>query len=160
MYVFFVQTHVPAVYSDIKLSYIDPATSVGKKNKRKKPQKKGSSGELPVGPEPEIDGPVIQLLQSLSSDQPVNPETPNSEAWRPPAALSVGPELVPITYNPPTVTALELPSRLMPGFPVLANVDLTFADSKACEWEWMRLPPGQGSRLLLSTAAPLFFAAV
>jgi hypothetical protein len=99
---------------------------------------------LSQAPEAEQEGPVIQLLQSISSDTPVHPETPNSEAWRPPAALSVGSDVVPITYNPPTVIALELPSRLIPGFPVLANVQLMYADEKACEWEWLRLLPGQG----------------
>lgn len=116
-----------------------------KKNKKRKLQKKGSSVDEPEVTEPEQDGPVCQLLQSVSSDQPVNPETPNSEAWRPPAALCVGAEVIPIIYNPPTVTHLELPPRLMPGFPMFANVEVLYADAQSCQWEWLRLPPEPGA---------------
>lgn len=122
---------------------MDPGTA-GKKNKKKKAQKNGNSKDLQDAAAADSDEPQIQLLQSASSQQPVDPETPNWLAWRPPAALSVGHELVTITYNPPTVTSLELPTRLLPGFPVLAHAQVEYADESACEWQWLRLPPSKG----------------
>lgn len=125
----------------------------GKKKKTKKPQKKSSEQVLPAAQEAEQSGPEVQLLQSSASDQPVDPGTPNSEAWRPPAALSVGQEVVSITYNPPTVTSLEVPPRLMPGFPVLATVEVSYAAAEQCEWQWLRVPASATQGAVIFPAA-------
>ena len=129
----------------MNVTQIHGSRTAGKKNKKKTAQKKGSSRELQDTAAADSDGPQIRLLQSASSQQPVDPETPNSLAWRPPAALSVGQELVNITYNPPTVTSLELPSRILPGHPVLAHAQVEYADESACEWQWRRLPTAEGA---------------
>ena len=57
--------------------------------------------------------------------------------------------MVPITYNPPTVGALGVAPRVMPGFPVVASVEVLYADVAACEWEWLRVPPAECAPLYL-----------
>jgi len=72
-------------------------------------------------------------------------DTPNSEAWRVPAALRIGKDIVEIEVNPPTVTSLDLNPRPMVSYPVLPLPVLQYAKERDCEWMWERLRPENGS---------------
>lgn len=72
-------------------------------------------------------------------------DTPNSEAWRVPAALRIGNEIVEIDVNPPTVTALDLNPRPIVSYPILPLPMLQYATEGDCEWMWERLHKENGS---------------
>lgn len=134
------------------------------KKRKKKPQKKGSGAGATtqqhdtVADVEQQGGASIEvalLRSSMSNADPVDGDTPNCDAWRPPAALSVGHEVVPITYNPPTVAGLDVAPRVMPGFPVVASAEVLYADVAACEWEWLRVPPAECAPLYLAPVVPV-----
>lgn len=119
---------------------INISTAAGKKQKKRKKGK----GQLEDDPSP--PDVCIQLLQSSSSTADVPAGTPNSEAWRSPAALRVGSEVFEIEINPPTVTSLDLHPRPMVSYPVIPLPVVQYAAEGDCEWLWERLQKDNGSK--------------
>ena len=76
-----------------------------KKQKRKKGQ-----AQAKTNPEDELS---VVLYEDETQQQPVDPELPNLQAWRPGRVLQIGDARFSITYNPPT--AEKVPSSLTPG---------------------------------------------
>jgi hypothetical protein len=157
------QSHSSSVLPPLTRKLEERQLSAGKGKKKKKKRKQQEEEGNGSDSDSQADQLRVQLLQSAASQQPVPAETPNSQAWRPPAALVVGACVLPIEFNPPTVEALEMPPRPAATFPVLPVLELMYADESACEWEWFRLaegapvpasraaaaarPPGEGTAL-------------
>eukprot|EP00892_Ulva_mutabilis_P008163 jgi/Ulvmu1/5719/UM024_0071.1 len=113
----------------------------GKKQKRKK-KSKGEAAQDDADAEPSVN---VSLLQNRSTTDAVPPGTPNSDAWREPAALCIGSDVIDIVFNPPTVTSLDLHPRPMVSYPILPLPELQYASTEDCEWSWERLRHGNGS---------------
>ncbi|XP_053324756.1 2',5'-phosphodiesterase 12 [Spea bombifrons] len=68
----------------------------------------------------------------------VSDEALNGEAWRDGAVLEVGEARYLVQRNPPSCLQLELPSRLLAGFPLCPAVRLEFARPELCRFVWYR----------------------
>ena len=77
-----------------------------KKQKRKKGQ-----AQAKAKPEDELS---VVLYEDETQQQPVDPEVPNLQAWRPGRVLQIGDAKFSITYNPPT--AEKVPPLQLQGF--------------------------------------------
>ena len=70
-----------------------------KKQKRKKGQ-----AHSKAKPEDEVS---VVLYEDETQQQPVDPELPNLQAWRPGRVLQIGDTRFSITYNPPTAERVQ-----------------------------------------------------
>ena len=71
-----------------------------KKQKRKK-------GQAQAKAKPE-DTLSVVLYEDETQRQPVDPDLPNLQAWRPGRVLQIGDSRFSITYNPPTADKVEI----------------------------------------------------
>lgn len=114
----------------------------GKKQKKKK-KNTGEAAQADTRPEADLS---VSLLQSRSTSAAVPGATPNSDAWREPAALRIGNDIVDIDFNPPTVTSMELHPRPIVSYPVLPLPALEYASASDCIWLWERVGHGDSAQ--------------